>query len=613
MHRIIHLITFFIFIVPASAQTVHPLHWYIGMNEPKVQLMVHAPDLPYPLAEYNVSIMAEGVSLKDVNSLDNPNYQWLDLHIESGAQAQNIQLLFEHSNGHQWFYSYALLERKPNSAQRIGFSSKDVIYLLTPDRFINGDPTNDNIEGYRERANPSYQGGRHGGDIQGMINAIDYLSEMGFTQVWTMPLLQNDMAKYSYHGYSTTDYYQIDPRLGSNQLYAQYSKLAQAKGIGTIKDMILNHIGLEHVWMKDMPSSDWINHGTTFVPTTHRRETLHDPHSTAEDRLAFTDGWFVPTMPDLNQRNPYLATYLIQKAIWWVEYADLTGIRVDTYSYSDKEFLAQWNRAILDEYPNLTIVGEEWSVNPAITAYWQAGSKRYDDYVSALPSVMDFPLQTTLVKALLDEETWGTGLVKLHEIIASDFLYGDPYKLVIFPDNHDMGRIKSQLGDDEDLFNMALTFFATMRGIPQFFYGTEIGMSNLGNDDHGIIRSPFPGGFAGDSVNAITGVGLSPQAKQTQDYVKWLLNFRKKSPAITAGKMIQYAPKNGVYTFFRVHPEQTIMVVLNKNDTQQSFDPTSFPTMLHSAKTFIHAHSGKSFSRNTLAIPGRSAQVFIVQ
>ena len=275
--------------------------------------------------------------------------------------------------------------------------------------------------------------------------------------------------------------------------------------------------------------------------------------------------------------------------------------------------MAQWNRAILDEYPNLTIVGEEWSVNPAITAYWQAGSKRYDDYVSALPSVMDFPLQTTLVKALLDEETWGTGLVKLHEIIASDFLYGDPYKLVIFPDNHDMGRIKSQLGDDEALFNMALTFFATMRGIPQFFYGTEIGMSNLGNDDHGIIRSPFPGGFVGDSVNAITGVGLSVQAKQTQDYVKWLLNFRKKSPAITAGKMIQYAPKNGVYTFFRVHPEQTIMVVLNKNDTKQSFDPTAFPTMLHSAKTFIHAHSGNSFSRNALAIPGRSAQIFIVQ
>lgn len=613
MRIIIQFFFLFFLVAPINAQTIHPLHWYTGMHSPELQLMVHAPDLPYPLAEYSALINGKGVVLKDSTSLDNPNYLWIDLLIDSSAPPQTITITFQHERGHEWTYAYALLERAPNSATREGFSAKDVIYLLTPDRFINGDPNNDNVEGYLERANPNYKGGRHGGDIQGMINAIDYLAEMGFTQVWTMPLLQNNMERYSYHGYSTTDYYQIDPRLGTNELYAKYSRMAKAKGIGTIKDMILNHIGSEHIWMKDMPSSDWINHGNTFVPTTHRRETLHDPHSTAEDRLAFTDGWFVPTMPDLNQRNPYLATYLIQKAIWWVEYADLTGIRVDTYSYSDKDFLAQWNRALMSEYPNLTIVGEEWSVNPAITAYWQAGSKRHDEYESALPSVMDFPLQTTFVKALLDEETWGTGLVKLHEVIASDFLYGNPYKLVIFPDNHDMGRIKSQLGDDEDLFKMALTFFATMRGIPQFFYGTEIGMSNHGNDDHGIIRNPFPGGFADDSVNAITGVGLSDEARQTQEYMRWLLNFRQNSPAITHGKMIQYTPKNGVYSFFRVHAEQILMVVLNKNEEEHLFTPDAFPTMLESVQTFTDAQTGQSYGRDAIQIPARSVQIFIIQ
>jgi glycosidase len=597
----------------AHALEVHPLHWYVGMHNPTLQLMIHAPDTPQPLASYEAVVAHDGVRVTAQHSLDNPNYLWLDLHLAKHLIAQEISIRLTHPEAADVVIEYGLYERRKGSANRAGFSSKDVIYLLTPDRFVNGDSSNDAQPTLLEQPQPDYKGGRHGGDIQGMLDAVDYLAQMGFTQVWTMPLLENNMARYSYHGYSTTDFYQIDPRLGTNALYREYAKQAKLRGVGTIKDIILNHIGSNHTWMQDMPSTDWINHGMTFVPTTHRRETLHDPHATLEDQRAFTDGWFVPTMPDLNQRNPFLATYLIQMAIWWVEYADLSGIRVDTYSYSDKAFLAKWNAAVMDEYPNFTIVGEEWSVNPAITAYWQAGSQRHDDYMSRLPSVMDFPLQTTFVRALLDDETWGTGLVKLHEIIASDFLYGDPYQLVIFPDNHDMGRILSQLNDDPALFKIALTFFATMRGTPQYFYGTEVAMSNRGNDDHGIIRSNFPGGFTGDKANAITGESLSEFALATQRYMRWLLNFRKNSTALTSGRMIQYAPKSGTYTFFRQSESELLMMTINKNDHEVTPNASWFPSMLKDATGVTDVYQQQQFSTDGWQVPPRSMRIFAVQ
>lgn len=559
---------------------IEPPNWWVGMHNKEVELLLSADNLPFAIAEYDIQLTSEKVNIMAVTVPEASEYLIINLSIATDAPEQILTFSLAHPQSTPVHISYELQSRIDGSSQRQGFSAKDVIYLITPDRFANGDPSNDTVESMLEVANREAQGGRHGGDIQGMINHLEYIADMGFTQIWTMPLLENDMQDYSYHGYSTTDFFNIDPRFGSNALYREFVQQASDKGIGVIKDVILNHLGVNHPWMNKMPAADWINHGTKFVPTTHTREALHDPHGVQSDIDDFANGWFVDTMPDMNQKNPHMTTYLTQYAIWWVEYAGLSGLRVDTYSYSDKEFLSTWTNALMAEYPNLNIVGEEWSVNPAITAYWQAGSPRYDDYQSALPSVMDFPLQVALGQALLDEDTWATGLRKIYNSLASDFLYGDPYNLVVFGDNHDMNRIMPQLQNNEALFMMALKFLITTRGIPQIFYGTELGMTDNGGGDHGILRADFPGGWDDDLVNAFTGQGLSAKQRRIQQSLRYLLNWRKQSSAITAGKLTQYAPQQGVYVYFRHSETQTVMVVLNKNKTSFDLPLARFEQML---------------------------------
>lgn len=567
-------------VVQAEARSVDiaPPHWWTGMASSSLELMLHGEKI----AGHNVRLSdANGATLTRQRRLDSDNYLFVELDV-SDASPGTITLELEDEAGSVTYIEYALKERQRGSASRQGFSAEDAIYLITPDRFANGDRSNDTVEGYDDPLARDDKGGRHGGDIAGIIDNLDYIKDMGFTQIWTMPLLENAMQRYSYHGYSTTDYYQIDPRFGSNALYRQLSDRAAEKGVGIIMDMILNHIGSNHPWMSDMPSDDWIHHSGEFSPTSHRREALHDPHGVQADIEDFANGWFVPTMPDLNQSNPHLSTYLIQNAIWWVEYANLSGIRVDTYSYSDKAFLSDWTMRLREEYPNLNIVGEEWSTNPAITAYWQQGSQRHDDYTSGLPSVMDFPLQSALTQSLNRQENWDAGLRVLYETLATDFLYGDPYNLVVFADNHDMSRIYSQLNEDPALWDMAMTFLLTTRGIPQVFYGTEILMANPGTRDHGIIRSDFPGGWQGDTVNAFTGKGLSDEQRWAQQRIKQLLTLRKTHPLLFSGRLVHYAPQDGVYVYFRYNAQTQLpgmMVVINKGD-QRTLDLDRFSTQL---------------------------------
>ena len=618
---------------------VYPPNWWVGMESPLVELMLHGDNI----ANKKVSVNGEGVVLGAVTALDSPNYLFVTLDITNAKSGELIFTLTDdtentsninanneagsakvsHSSANSSFnsfpyeFSYKLLSRGSESKSREGFSAKDAIYLITPDRFANGDSSNDDVAGYRDTVDRSNKGGRHGGDIKGIIDNLGYIADMGFTQIWTMPMLENAMAKYSYHGYSTTDFYQIDPRFGTNADYVTLSEKANEQGVGIIMDMVLNHIGSGHLWMKDTPSDDWINNEGNFVGTTHKRESLHDPHVIGSDIESFSDGWFVPTMPDLNQKNPHLANYLIQNAIWWVEFAGLSGIRVDTYSYSDKGFLSKWTARLMSEYPSINIVGEEWTINPAITAYWQAGSHRHDEYVSALPSVMDFPLQAALTSALTQEESWNTGLGNIYETLATDFLYGDPNNLVIFPDNHDMSRIFTQLGHDIDKWNMAMTFFLTTRGIPQVFYGTEILMANPDSSDHGIIRSDFPGGFKQNSdsaVNAFTGKGLSQDERWAQQRVKALLALRQNYPSVFMGEMKHYAPHDGVYTYFRRAKEDDgsmIMVIMNKQEAKVSL--ARFSTMLSKYTQATRLSDKTVFGvDDTLTLPPMSATVFVV-
>ena len=566
---------------------LEPPFWWAGMEDDRLQILVHGENISELIPE----ISYPGVTVSEVNKVESPNYLFINLRLSRNISPGELEIVFKRKRKPQLTYKYEILERDPGSADREGFSAKDVIYLITPDRFSNGNLDNDSLPRLKEKVNRKNKDGRHGGDLQGVIGHLDYISDMGFTQIWLNPVLENDHPKFSYHGYSTTDYFKIDARFGDNELYRRFSKEAKKKGIGIIKDVIPNHIGSEHWWMKDLPSSDWVNNKGIFKRSSHVHEVIYDPYVTKSQIREMTDGWFVKTMPDLNQRNSFLATYLIQNSIWWIEYADLSGIRVDTYPYAEKEFLSEWSGRIISEYPNFNFVGEEWNMNSSMIAYWQSGSQNNDGYISSIPSMMDFPLQSALVRSLEGEESWNSGIGDVYRVIANDYVYGDPYNLVVFAGNHDMQRIYSQLNNNIDLYKMAMSFILTTRGIPQIYYGTEIIMESTA--DHGELRRDFPGGWKGDKVNAFSRKGLSNKEIEAQKYLKTLLNWRKKSPAITNGKLIHYPPKDGVYVYFRLFDNESVMVLVNNNKNKTRVDLERFYEVLKNNK------NGTSVINNT--------------
>jgi glycosidase len=491
------------FAINAQAQVVEkiePASWWIGMEMNTVEFMVYGKDIS--------QLVAESTTLEVIKSegLESPNYLFVTATVPVDAKVGDHTLVFRNTKGKKvGRLSVALGLRADGSASRKGFSSADFIYLITPDRFRNGDSSNDQVKGMLEGPNREYIGGRHGGDLAGVIKSLDYFEKMGISSLWLNPVLENNMKTYSYHGYAMTNLYNVDPRYGTNEQYKELAHKAKEKGIGIIMDQVANHIGSLHPWMSDLPSEDWVNQWPEFTQTNHMKVSRFDPHAAEVDCKQFTDGWFVETMPDLNQRNEKLARYLIQNSIWWVEYLGLHGIRMDTWSYPDKQFLADWTKAILDEYPNFNIVGEEWVSDPSLISYWQAGTTKMDDYITYLPSVMDFPLQSALIEGLNGESGWRSSMTKVYESLANDYMYSDVNNIMIFPDNHDMSRIYTQLNEDFDKWKMAMTLFFTTRGTLQFYYGTEILMSNPGTSDHGVIRSDFPGGWEGDAVNAFHG------------------------------------------------------------------------------------------------------------
>jgi len=591
-------------------QHLEPTFWWVGMQNPELQLMVHGENI----AALSPEVDYPGVRLVRTITVENPNYLFIDFHISEDAAPGEMTIDFNSGSNSVLKYTYQLLPRETGSAEREGFTTSDVMYLITPDRFVNGNPANDNVKGMAERADRNNKGGRHGGDIAGIIQSLDYIEEMGFTAIWVNPVLENDQPEYSYHGYSTTDFYKVDARFGSNEEYLSLSRQANERGIKLIMDMIMNHCGSEHWWMQDLPASDWINHGNEFVPTSHKRTTVQDPYASEADLQAFTDGWFVKTMPDLNQRNPLLAKYLIQNTIWWIEYAQLSGIRMDTYPYPDKQFMADWTCAVMAEYPNFNIVGEEWSTNPAIVAYWQKGKANHDGYTSCLPSLMDFPLQHALLRGLTEKENYNTGLINLYEGLATDFLYADPSNLVVFPDNHDMDRFFTQVGEDPELFKMGIAYTLTVRGIPQIYYGSEIMMGNSDSPgDHGIIRTDFPSGWTKGEANALTGHGLSQAQKEMQAFFRKLLNWRKHNATIHGGRLMHYAPADGAYTLFRYDGERVVMLAFNKSDRAVELSMGRFKEVLCAHDRVQNVLSGEHFALpETMKLPAKGLQIWEV-
>ncbi|MEP0175398.1 MAG: glycoside hydrolase family 13 protein [Paraglaciecola sp.] len=575
---------------------LEPMSWWSGMKGKKLQLMVHGKNI----SDLSVIVEHSDIAVVQVNTLDNPNYLVIDLQLSESLQAGTYAINFVKNGKTKIRYPYKFSERNKDSAAKTSYGPQDVIYLITPDRFANGDPNNDQLAMLSEGVNRANIGGRHGGDIQGIIDNLEYIRDMGFTQIWSQPLIENNQPAYSYHGYSATDFYQIDGRFGSNQLFKELSHQAQALGIGLLKDVVLNHIGDKHWWLEDLPAKDWLNfQGQAFTGTHHKRQSLHDPHATEKDKRLFSDGWFVATMPDLNQRHPVLANYLIQNTLWWIEFANLSGLRVDTYSYPDRDFLSLWTKRVTEEFPNINIVGEEWTTNPALVSYWQRGKNTHDGYVSYLPTLMDFPTQDALVNGLKDSDSWNTGLNSIYQSLANDFQYPDPYSLVVFADNHDMSRIYTQLNNDLDLFKIALGFLFTTRGIPQVYYGTEVLMANTGTEDHGAIRSDFPGGWHSDLSSAITQKGLSKQQVEAQNYIKKLLNWRKNATAIHRGKLTHFAPNKGVYVYFRSLEQQTVMVVINKNNQEVILNPNDYSELIPANSQAKDVITSKYYSLNS--------------
>ena len=591
-----------------SIAHLEPPFWWTGMAENKLQLMVHGSDI----SGLKPSISYPGISITAIHQTSNPNYLFIDLLIENDAKAGNFVIGFTKNEQVIINHNYSLLERSPNSAMRNSFSPSDVIYLITADRFANGDPENDSNPNLKEKVNRKNKDGRHGGDIQGIIDHLDYIEEMGFTQIWLNPMLENNHEKYSYHGYSTTDYYNIDARFGGNSLYLSLSEEARKRGIGIIKDIVLNHCGSEHWWMKDLPSKDWINNEGIFRQTSHNRVSIHDIHTTKSETSNFVDGWFVQTMPDLNHKNIFMATYLIQNSIWWIEYANLSGFRIDTYSYHDKTFLTEFGKRLIDEYPNFNYVGEEWSLNPSIVSYWQKGSPRYDDYISYTPSMMDFPLNSMLSKSFLEKEAWNSGLIKIYDVISNDFLYGDPYNLVVFAGNHDMERIYNQVNEQYPLYQMAMTYIYTTRGIPQVYYGTEILLK--GPPDHGSLRTDFPGGWDSDKINGFNGFGLTNQQMEAQRFTKQLLNWRKNNLAITKGTLTHYLPQNGVYVFFRKYKKELVMVLINNNTSGTYVSSKRFYEILEDKTQGISVLKKQVYDlEKDILVPGKTALILDLQ
>ncbi|MGO4891934.1 glycoside hydrolase family 13 protein [Flavobacterium sp. W21_SRS_FM6] len=589
-------------------ERVEPLFWWTGMANQQVQLMVYGENI----GRTTVTTSYSNVTILNTEQVDNPNYLFVTLDIAPDTQPGQLTLEFYSPTSSSPFrYLYELKAREAGSAERQGFNQSDAIYLLVPDRFANGDPTNDASKETLELPNRSEPNGRHGGDIQGISNALSYLHDMGFTQIWSTPLTENNSGAYSYHGYAATDLYRIDPRFGNNATYRDFVSKAKVQGIGVIKDIVLNHIGIEHWWMKDVPDANWINNNAAFSPTNHARQTVQDPYSANIDKSAFVAGWFVPTMPDLNQQHPLLATYLIQNSIWWIEYAGLSGIREDTYSYADKTFLSQWANSILNEYPNFTMVGEEWSANPLIVAYWQQDKTNIDGYEGTMPSMMDFPNYYGMLAALNEEESWDTGWIKLYQSLANDGIYPDPTKLVLFEGNHDTARLFSLLDEDVHKFAQAMVLMTTLPRIPQFFYGTEILMQSPKQRDDGLVRSDFPGGWDEDARSAFTGQGLSAQQRQAQSLLSRLLNYRKNNLAISHGSMTHFFPQDGVYSYVRGEKHGSthnqLWVFLSKNDQPVALDSARYEELAPDTCLFTDVLSGQQYSGlNEVSIPARA-------
>lgn len=548
---------------------VEPTSWWVGMQGP-LQLMLYGEDLKGA----TVTVNSPDIKIEKIHTADSPNYLFVDVKISPSTKAG--QYLFTVSKGKKSIkVPYTLAARREGSASRESYSSKDVIYLLMPDRFAKGELPQ-GLEVIKGEVNRSAPHARHGGNLQGMIDNLDYIADLGATAIWSTPLTEDAEPDGSYHGYAATDFYKIDPRFGTNELYQTYVKEAHKRGLKIVQDLVPNHSGVSHWWIKDTPFKDWINYDGKYVQTKYAQTAQFDTHASKADFVNNRDGWFVESMPDLNLRNEFMLNYLAQNAIWWAEYADLDGFRVDTYPYNDKYAAAKWVKRITDEYPNMSIVGECWVNEPAFVSYWEGANKNKDGYSSGLTSVMDFPLQQRLNGALEKDSVggWFEGAQALYFVLAQDFLYADPNSLLIFAENHDTDRLAHFTKGNAKKQMLAYTLLATMRGIPQLYYGSEQLFRGNQKEGHGGQRIDFPGGWKGDTTNLFTGNGRTKAQDSVFKHVQKLFQWRKTSPAVHGGELVHFFPDvpENLYVYGRQTDDELVFVVLNMNKGERKIN-----------------------------------------
>lgn len=594
----------------AKINKIDPPFWYTGMQYPELQLMIYGDGI----GDASVTVNYPGVTLSNTVQLESKNYLLVYLSLDQNVVKPGTMTLTFAQGKKKITREYELKARDKEPNERMGFDASDALYLLMPDRFANGNPSNDQIAGLAPyTVNRNDPNARHGGDLAGIEKHLDYFTDLGVTALWFTPVLENSMTGGSYHGYATTNYYRVDPRFGTNEEYKSLIARAHNKGIKMVMDMIFNHCGVDHVWIKDMPSRDWFNnpdHETNFVQTSFKLPPMTDPYASQYDFQKMNDGWFVPSMPDLNQKNPHVYRYLVQNSFWWIEYSDIDGIRMDTYPYADYDAMSNWMKELNNEYPNYNVVGETWVTEPAYTAWWQKDSKLSAPLNSHLKSVMDFSFYDKINQAKAEKtDDFGTGFNRIYNNFVYDFLYPNPEMVLAFYENHDTDRFLGK-GQNLDQLKQAVTLLLTTRRIPQLYYGTEVMMNGVKHQSDGYVRKDFPGGWEGDSQNAFTASGRTAIQNECFNFYRTLLHWRKGNDVIAKGKMIQFMPQHGVYAYARIHNGKTVFVLLNGTDQEVTLPLTYYREIILDKKTGKDIISNRNISfENDLKMKARESLV----
>ncbi len=598
---------------------VYPTHWWTGMKNPALQLMLHAKNIG---AFSKVTIAYPGVKAGAIHKAENGNYLFIDLTISPAAKPGRFSIVLSGGAAGQETISYELKakSRADGKSRVLGVNAADFVYLLIPDRFSNGNRTNDVIEDYRDHSHDRKNlYSRHGGDFEGIENHLDYFKELGVTTLWLTPVIENNMPPQheqgnevsGYHGYWFTDHYQVDRRLGGNEGYRKFCDLVHRNGMKVIQDAVYNHVGDYHWFVLDPPMKDWLNNWPSFQGSNHREEILFDPHASAWDRKVLLDGWFVPHLPDLNQRNPYVANFLIQHAIWTTEEYGIDGWRVDTYKYCDEAFLNNVNNALEREFPGITIFGEAW-VNSVIGNAYFTRNTVAAPFRHNAKGVLDFQTCFALLAGMNENFGWTNGVNKIYMTMAQDLVYQNPMNNCIFLDNHDMDRVFSVVDEDWKKLKMGLTWLLTLRGIPQLYYGTEVLMKNKKTVSDATVREDFPGGWPDDKPkdNRFTREGRSDRQDEAFDFVSRLAQFRKSSSAITTGKMMQFIPRDGLYIYFRYDNKQTVLVGVNSGDKEIKPDWNIYAERLNGFTQARNVVTGKIRFLRDISFDAKESDVY---